>query len=329
MQRNKMSEFHVNVIKLGVIEPHPSADRLEVTRVHGGYPCIIKKGNFQPGDLAIYVPIDTVLPDTEHFAFLSASDRKRLRAKKLRGVLSMGLIIPAEHGMVEGQDVAQYLGITKYEPPNPLMMGGQNESPPVGWDFVKYTDIDGLRRYLDILQVGEEVVATEKIHGANGRFVHDGARLWVGSRTCIKRRDPGNVWWQVAINLELESRLAAAPHHIFFGEVFGPVQDLKYGQKSGHPAFRVFDIFDIKQGRYLDHDDAVALAEQLNLAWVPQLKRGCWDHTWYDLAEGNSTLASHVREGFVVKPVKERYNDRIGRVILKMHGEGYLTRKNS
>lgn len=29
----------------------------------------------------------------------------------------------------------------------------------------------------------------------------------------------------------------------------------------------------------------------------------------------------------VVRPVKERWDDRIGRVVLKIHGEGYLTRK--
>ena len=37
--------------------------------------------------------------------------------------------------------------------------------------------------------------------------------------------------------------------------------------------------------------------------------------------------ADHVREGFVVKPTAECFDDRIGRVILKMVGEGYLLRK--
>lgn len=29
----------------------------------------------------------------------------------------------------------------------------------------------------------------------------------------------------------------------------------------------------------------------------------------------------------VVHPVKERYDHRVGRVILKLHGEGYLLKK--
>jgi hypothetical protein len=45
-------------------------------------------------------------------------------------------------------------------------------------------------------------------------------------------------------------------------------------------------------------------------------------------AEGKSTVdPRRVREGFVVRPVKERYDMLgCGRVILKLHGEGFLTR---
>jgi RNA ligase (TIGR02306 family) len=323
-----MTEFHVEVVRLGEIESHPNADRLEITRVHGGYPCILRKGEFKTGDLVIYVPIDTILPDIEMFSFLDAKDRKRLRAKRLRGVFSMGLIVPALPDMVEGQDVAEVLGIVKYEPQEPITMTGENESPPVGWFFPHYTDIDGLRRYKDVLSVGEEVVMTEKIHGANGRFVHDGSHLWVGSRTCIKRRDENNLWWKVALAMNLEERLVKAPRMVFFGEVYGQVQDLKYGHSGKNTAsFRVFDVFDTVESRYLDHDNAVKLATELGFDWVPTLYCGPWDPELKALAEGNSQLAEHVREGFVVKPVRERYDDRLGRVILKLHGEGFLTRK--
>lgn len=39
--------------------------------------------------------------------------------------------------------------------------------------------------------------------------------------------------------------------------------------------------------------------------------------------------ADHVREGFVVKPIRERQDPRLGRVFLKMAGEGYLLRKGA
>ncbi len=40
-------------------------------------------------------------------------------------------------------------------------------------------------------------------------------------------------------------------------------------------------------------------------------------------------VVPHVREGWVVKPEQERRCDEIGRVILKLHGQGYLTRKGA
>lgn len=324
-----MSEFHVDVVRLGEVLPHPNADLLEITNVHGGYPCIIRKGDFKPGDLAVYVPIDTTLPDIECFSFLADRDRKHLRAKKLRGIFSMGLIIPPPEGVSEGDDVAELLGVTKWEAgDDPNVTGGECEPPPQGWHFPHYTDLDALRRRKWLLVPGEEVVITEKIHGANARYVHDGERLWVGSRKQIKVEDPASIWWKAAAQCDLAEKLAQAPMHVFFGEVFGQVQDLKYGVNG--VAFRCFDVFDVSAGRYLDHDEARFLADDLGIEWVPLLYRGPWEpenvDTW---CEGFSAIegANHVREGFVVKPVRERYDERVGRVILKMHGQGYLLRK--
>lgn len=248
-----------------------------------------------------------------------------IRAKKLRGIFSQGMLAPLPAGSWQiGDDVAEAMGITKYEPPESMMIGGECEAAPKGWAFPVYTDIEGLRRYPDILQEGEEVVITEKIHGANGRFVHDGDRLWVGSHTQIKKEDPTSIWWKVAIAPGI--LLDQHPFLVFFGEVYEQVQDLKYDIKHG-VQFRVFDIFDIKTMRYLDHDEAMQVAQETGVTWVPILYRGPWHKDLNALAEGNSTLAINVREGFVVKPIKERWNEYTGRVILKRHGEGYLLRK--
>lgn len=325
-----MSEFQISVVRVGEVEKHPNADSLSITRVHGGYPCIIRTGSFNEGDLAVYVPVDSTLPDSDAFSFLRESERKRLRAKRLRGIFSMGLLVAAPPDTQEGDDVRELLGITKWEEPIDMQTGGEREPPPKGWQFMTYTDIEGLRRHLDILVPGEPVVMTEKLHGANARYVHDGERLWVGSRTQVKRESDDVLWWQVAHDLNLSERLASAPMKIFFGEVFGQVQDLKYGHGGKQGAsFRAFDIFDVKEGRYMDHESARGLADRLDIQWVPYLYHGPWSPDSVEFAEGRSTIegADNVREGFVVKPLKERFDDRIGRVILKMHGQGYLLRK--
>lgn len=320
------SEAMVEVVRLGAIDKHPNADTLGITMVHGGYPVIVRMADWKPGDLAAYVPVDSVCDTTRpEFAFL---EKPRVRAKRLRGIFSMGLLVPAHVGAQEGDDVTEVLGVKHWDPDVNVpgaKNAGQDETGPVGWLFPTYTDIEPLRRHKHVLQVGEEVVVHEKLHGMNSRASHDGERLWVGSHNRIKRHDDANTWWQVAEQLRLEERLRDFPKRVFFGEVFGKVQDLHYGVNGVD--LRIFDVLDGNTGRYLDHDDAVAVASAAGLPWVPLLYHGPWDpERVAEWAEGPSTLAGHVREGFVVKPVRERY-EHMGRVILKMHGEGYLTRK--
>ena len=46
------------------------------------------------------------------------------------------------------------------------------------------------------------------------------------------------------------------------------------------------------------------------------------------LAEGSTMLGGgHVREGVVVRPLKERTDPKIGRAVLKYIGDGYLFAK--
>lgn len=352
-----MSEFHVNVVKLGPMVPHPNADTLNITKVFD-YPVITKKGGFKEGDLVVYIPVDSIVPNTEEWYFLCPLSEDRLpkykigevpekyrviEAKKLRGIFSQGMLAPLPMQSIdilkEGDDVRAIMCITKYEPPIPSSMNGECEAAPKGWVFPVYTDIEGIKRYPNVLIPGEDVIITEKIHGCNSRFCHDGERLWVGSHTQIKKRDEKNLWWQVAATNNLEEKLAKAPMYVFFGETYGQVQDLKYGVKSGS-RFRVFDVYDVAAMKYVDYSDAFLLANKIGLEWVPTLAVGPWDPEKFNLlSEGRTTVTEtinnvsaiqpvdHIREGFVVRPIKERWSDEIGRVILKRVGEGYLLRK--
>lgn len=321
-----MSEFRVEVIRVGPIEKHPNADTLGIARVHGGYPCIVKLGELREGDLAVYVPVDSVVPDDERWSFLAG--HRRIKARRLRGVFSMGLLVPAEPGMTEGQDAKEALGITKYEPPVPMAFGGNDESDP---GFIPvYTDVEGLRRWPDVLVPGEQVVITEKIHGENGRFAWRDGRLWCASHKRFKREDPRSQWWRAAASCLLIDRLQEAPNVAFYGEVHGYTGNFSYGVTKGSVGLRIFDALDTATKRYLDYDEFVALTNDLSLERVPELFRGPWDPELRSLAEGRSTLDDrHIREGIVVRPVKERWDRRIGRVILKLHGEGFLTHKSS
>jgi RNA ligase (TIGR02306 family) len=316
-----MSEWKIQVVKVGPLVKHPNADRLMVTKIFD-YPVITAIGEFQEGDTAVYVPVDSVVPaDDPRWAFLQG--HLRVKAKKLRGIFSMGLLAKAEPDMAVDAIVADRMRIVKYEPPESATTGGEAEKCPFEWP--KYTDLESIRRYPDVLTEGEEVMLTEKIHGTSARYVWKDGRLWVGSHREIKRESKESAYWKAAVQLDLAKRLEAVEGIAIYGEVYGCVQDLRYGHTAGKVSLVLFDAMDLSALRYLDVDDFMALAKKLDLPTVPPLYRGPWRQDLRSMAEGKTMLgADHVREGFVVRPVKERFDDRIQRVVLKYHGEGYL-----
>src|SRR6266566_6907934 len=195
-----MSEFRVQVIEISKYGKHPNADTLSITHVLGDYPVIFRTGDYETGDKAVYIPVDAIVPNNDpRWEFLGGHNR--IKAKKLRGIFSMGLLTTADPSWEVGQIVQDELRILKYEPPILVGGGGDNERCP--FDFPIYTDIEGYRKFSNILKEGEEVILTEKLHGCNSRFVWKDDRLWVGSHKCVKKEDDSNLWWAVAKKLDL------------------------------------------------------------------------------------------------------------------------------
>lgn len=324
-----MSEFHVEVVEVKKVQKHPNADSLSVARVNGDYPVIFKTGTYEEGGKAVYVPVDSLVPvDNDLFSFISSdtSKKHRIKAKKLRGIFSMGLLVPADPSWPVGQNVQEELQIDKYEPPvrGVNMNGGEIDDGP---SFMPtYTDMESLRRHDWIIKEDEPVVITEKIHGANARFVFCDGELHVGSNKLFRKRNDTNPWWRAAYQYDLEEKLKKYPGYGLYGELFGAVQDLRYGAKNDELRLSFFDVMD-KDGRYLDYADFVEFYSEIGLPTVPVLYRGPWKAELKSLAEGKSCLADHVREGIVVKPMRERWDDRGGRAIAKLVGESYLLRK--
>lgn len=225
--------------------------------------------------------------------------------------------------MEVGDIVHEKLGITKYVPPEPMSAGDEDEPEP-GF-FAKFTDIEGLRRYPNIFAEGEEVVFTEKVHGACARFLFRENRLWIGSRTAVKKLDASTMWNTAAKCYQLEEKLSSVPNIAIYGEVYGRVQSLRYGLGNDR-AFIAFDALDTNTRKYLDYDDFLELMTGLEIPVVPELYRGPWNREKADeLSNGKSLVGGdHIREGIVIRPVKERFHDEVGRVVLKYIGEEYL-----
>lgn len=335
-----MTDFHVETVTVTKVERHPNADRLSIAEANGCPVIFQTEGGYSEGDLAVHVPVDAVVPAREPFLFLFTPEEiekgksVRIKAKKLRGIFSMGLLVPVPAGAFAdgndprpGVDMADVLGVTRYEPAvsNPKLISGESVSGPSL--HCPVYDIEPLRKYSGLFEADEEVWISEKLHGSNSRYLHDGTEFFVGSHNHFKRDTEANTWWKVARDLGLQEKLAQHPNLAVYGEVYGQVQDLKYG-KDGI-AFAAFDVYDATRGVWFDVDDFLGLMGTLELPVVPTLYRGPWKGLdWAkDLAEGKSTMADHVREGIVVKPIKERWNRAVGRVFLKLAGQGYLLRR--
>lgn len=365
-----MSDWVPQVVKIESIQHHPNADTLDIATVLGDYPVIVKRGDYEVDDLVGYIPIDSIVPDTEQFYFLcpqayekvedanglitnvakgakfpvgSVPEKYRIiKAKKIRGVYSQGMLVNVgswlRYPYVVGDAIAEYLGLKKWEEPEeenlPKIRNSDAEKPPVGWSIPHY-DIDSVRKYLTCLSPDEEIVLCEKLHGSNAAFCHDGERLWVKSRNFYKKMDTGDMWWDIAIRYDLENKLKLHPGKVFFGEVVGQVKGFRYdtviqgGQLLTHIYF--FDVWDTKTMRYLDYDPMVAMVKEAGLDAVPELYRGMWQgkDIMYPYAEGLTVLGGkHIREGVVIKTVKERYETQLDkRLILKLVGEGYNLQK--
>jgi RNA ligase (TIGR02306 family) len=369
-----MSEWNPSVVLVEKIEKHPNADNLEIATVLGDYPTIIRTGDYKVGDLACYLQIDTILPDTEEYHNLSprayekyeengeikqrqigakypigsVPEKNRiLKAKKIRNVYSVGMLKYNNdwintHGLKVGDSVVELLQLKKWEEeeedniPNVKRRSGANaEKAPQGW-AIPYYDIEGLRKYIDCLNSNEEIVLNEKIHGKNLSACYDGERLWVKSRNFYKKRDPEmDDWWNAVDRYNLEEKLKQYPMLVFFGELYGDIKGFRYDciLKNGvmPTKIRFFDIYDPIKQRYLDYDDFKDKVISLGLDIAPELYRGPWlgRDEMYKYAEGPTTLGlKHVREGCVLRTVKERFEHKLHhRMQLKLIGEGYTLQK--
>jgi len=340
-----MSTHAVNVIKITEITPHPDADSLELIPVWG-YICAIRKDSFKVGDLAAYIEPDYEVPlDRPEFSFLAKPGkdrpRHRIAVRRLRGVYSQGLLIAAPPGSVEGDNVIEGLGVTRYEPPEELMVKGAFAEKGPEILAPKY-DLENWKKYRSILEDGEDIILTPKIHGCNARFVWHGDRMWCGSRTQWKMR-PGsmifpagdaepievkqNAWWAAnEQNPWLEAWCKDHPGVVLYAEVFGPQiqRGFHYGLANNQFGVVIFDI--LRDNRWVVNSE-FSHPDYAGLNFLPVLYAGPNDpKVIAELAEQNETFnsAGHVREGVVVKVVNERRNYDIGRVALKYVSNRYL-----
>lgn len=329
--------------------------------------------------------------DVKNKGTLSGNEGNRVKAIRLRGIFSQGILYPIkskleDDGLIShrissdpydgpggytriiktryvelGDDVSEFLGITKYEVSVPAKLSASYENMVNIFGIPMGYDIENRKRFPNLLLEDEVVVLTEKLHGTNCQFGIAGGlnedRLFgegnvfvcskgLGAKGFVFANDEANksnTYVRALHQYDIISKLMFLANkyelnrlHIF-GEVYGDVQDLKYGMSNGQIEFRAFDVYACSQNTslrfngWLDFDIYSALLNEVEIPTVPVITTGLWSEIHPDLdryATGKTTLGgSHIREGVVIRPMIERRDYRHGRVILKEVSPDYLTRK--
>lgn len=380
-----MATFECKVLRLE-IEPHPNADRLELAKI-GDYRSIVGKGQYKTGDLGVYIPEAALVPAWLLEAMnltgkLAGKEHNRVKAVKLRGVLSQGLVCGAEfralaeagvtkpsrlrlvdeheRGVLyasEGDDVREFLGIEKYEPTVPSCMRGEVHN---AFGFTLKYDIENLKKYPDVLVPTETVFFTEKLHGTWTCFgfhpefekepylVSSKGLSDRGLAFKLNEANARNLYVQALKHTEDEEEmnivdrlrqymlddkgLVDVPCYVL-GETYGPGVQKHFDYGLLKPAFRVFDIYigPPGHGNYLRPYELYDVCDAIGADTVPLLYLGPYSRgkveKYTSGMETSSGKEAHIREGIVIRPLIEREETELGRVILKSVSEEYILMK--
>lgn len=282
------------------VRHHPNADALDLVQVLG-WQVVTKRDEFKEGDLAIYIVIDTVLPETPTFEFLR-NKKFRIKPIRLRQIESAGICFPLDilpdeaFGKVgdkgnggfspkEGDDVTDILGVKHYEKPIPAELAGKMIGHIPG--FLIITDEDNLRTYPDAVSelVGRPYYITRKDDGCSGTFFKRGDEFGVCSRRIHLMETEGNGFWKMAHKYDIQNVLFKTFPDLDIaiqGEICGPgIQNNKLGLKELE--LHVFNLFDIKTRAYLSRDAVLEFCNTNNIPMVTEIGSG--DSFGYTLEE--------------------------------------------
>ena len=151
---------------IGEVKAHPNADRLDLAKILG-FQCVTQKGLYKGGEKVVYIRPDAVLPELDWAVDYRKYSPKRIKAVRLRGEWSEGIIVPFEilpvdlSGFEVGADVTEVIGVTHYEPPMPQDLQAKR-SLPFG---IPKTDEERWENLIGKLPIGETVDVTLKVDG--------------------------------------------------------------------------------------------------------------------------------------------------------------------
>jgi len=348
------------VAKINEVRAIEGADNIELV-IAGGWNAITKKGELNVGALTIIATTDAVIPEalSERMGVTNYLRKgNRVRTVKLRGVYSECLIIPIIYAkaksIVEGKDLMEELGITKYEPPvkQVQLASGRKIKWRDNQNFHIYYKFPNLKNVAGLFTQEDEVQITRKLHGTNARYgivkkskltfwdkVRKFLRIadeWVdyeyiyGSHNCEKGSDSQgfystDVWRTIAEEYGIKEKLwnyakffgakYIGEGVIIYGEIYGAGIQKNYTYGLEEIQFAGFDTK--VNGEYQSLGLAYSsMVLGLGLPHVEVLYNGPWSQEVQDsFVFGNFIDGTKVpHEGIVIKHISGERN-KVAKVI--------------
>jgi len=335
-----MSNWKVSREKIELFT-HTNADSLMIGKV-GTYQVVVQKGLYKDGDIVVFAPEKSILTGDikkEFERYLVGANKDRVKAVRLRGEISSGIIIPKHlvpdfNDIEIGVDISELLGITKYEPPIPIQLAGKVKAFDI--PYVGQHDCEHVGIYINDLFDGERLVITSKIHGSQIIYALnlDNGDEIISSKGLLKKglsieESDENTYWIAAKNTMIRS-LVKENFKDGFVQIFGEVVPVQNGFTYGFnkPHLLIFDIR--HNGKSIPYD---LVPKPFKDLWVPVVFDGIiefnkkevivsdsegglvtkidfilpsWIQEQAETKERVSGLKLHIEEGLVIRPYIDR-----------------------
>lgn len=333
-----MSRKLASIQKIINITPIIGADRIELAHVLG-WQCVVNKGQFVPGDLAVYFEIDSFLPVREEFEFLRKSSYKktdflgegfRLKTQTFRGQVSQGLLLPIDafdelydaqmYGCEVGADVTDLLGVKKWEIEERATTGG-TVIGTLPYD-IPHTDETRVQENPDLITefAGLEYYISTKMDGSSHSIGVDENGFHVTGHNYEYKDDGCSSFYQLVKERDYQRKmeLFAAENRLttltIQGELCAPgIQ--KNRLRLQKPEWYVFTIRE--NGKRVGLNRMLSICESLGMQHVPIEEVGT------DLPSKYSTVESLLeraegeypnggkKEGIVIRPTEPVYSQSL------------------
>ena len=271
------------------IEPIVNSDFLELAHVMG-WQCVVKKGEFVPGDRGVYFEVDSFLPLDERYAFLQkTSYRKnefmgegyRIKTMTMRGALSQGLFLslanfPELAGtMAEGDDVTELLNVRKWELPEAISSGSGTiiGNKPHGIPTTDESRVQSNEKYLETLD-GNAYYITTKMDGTSCTIYYKDGEFGVCGRNFAYADDDESAMWKYAHKFALHDKMKELGRNIAVQGEFCGEGIQKNRLKLFEPVLYVFDVVDLDTTRYMGLEGIIEVTDKLGLSRVPLEEEG-------------------------------------------------------